>query len=225
MSENSVITSLSEQVWNFRWADYMPFHLTENIIVTHAKYDEAIGIIKKIFPEIFRTNEAKNNFSDQDSPEFKSSYYRLCGDFFIFRDQTTDEIAGMAVCALHDWGGLNFRTIAMRPQYQSQGLYPLFTEFLASVLKDVGVSRIEGDVSGSNRQHLNILTKMGYVITGHSASGSFGLTVRITKFLRENDEARFADLFSCTSASDQHSNAKFQPKKTIQFKGLNEQAF
>ncbi|HYX37610.1 MAG TPA: GNAT family N-acetyltransferase [Oligoflexus sp.] len=129
-------------------------------------------MINELFPDVYQRDETQSFFKDQSSSEARKRYYEELGDFFVFRDESCgNRVMGMAAGTILDWSSYNFRNIAIHPDYQNLGLYPLFFDLLAEIMKSYGLKRIEGDVAPSNQHHLHVLNGMGCVVSslGHAS--------------------------------------------------------
>lgn len=203
-----VSDSMSFKVWGLDWEKELPRPLTDSIRVEFRTYDEALPLIAELFPEVYQY-DADAKFRDRGPAEFRRRYYETSGDFFVFYDsENNDAVAGMAIGTILDWSGYNFRNIAIAPAYQESGIYLKFFEMLCEVLKEHGLERIEGDVAPSNRHHIHVLNKMGYIVTSVSMSERWGVMLHITKYLNESDEERWGELFSMTHKTDLAANRR-----------------
>lgn len=200
--------SLTQQIWGLDWKQHLPKPLSESVRVEVRSFAEAAPIISQLFPEVYQI-DGKSPFGETKGGDFKKKYYETAGDFFIFYDSAKGEkIAGMAIGTVLDWSSYNFRNIAVAPDYQQSGLYPSFFEVLCDVLGKHGVSRIEGDVAPSNRHHIHVLNKMGYMVTAMSYSERWGVLLHIAKYLDPAEEERCTKLFSMTANSDLKANQR-----------------
>lgn len=205
--------SLTEQLWGVDWKSLLPQKISESVRVEILSFANAAPIIAQLFPEVYQT-EGESVFGEKKPSPFKQKYYEIAGDFFVFYDGSAgDEVAGMAIGSVLDWSAYNFRNIAIAPAYQEAGLYFSFFELLSKVLKSHGVSRIEGDVAPSNRHHIHVLNKMGYIVTSVSHSERWGALLHVTKYLDEDEEERFTKLFSMTANSDLKANRRVSKKQ------------
>ncbi len=195
--------SLAQKVWGLDWRQHFPKTLTADITVDRITAQEAWPLILNLFPEVYQRDASENRFGDEEAPEAKKRYYEALGDFFVFKDQAKrQQVVGMAIGTLLDWSSYNFRNIAVHPDYQNLGLYPLFFDYLATVMKAHGLRRIEGDVAPSNQHHLHVLNKMGCVVSSLAYSERWGVLLHMTRYLHEEDRERNARMFSMTASSD-----------------------
>lgn len=195
--------SLSQKIWGLDWQKHFPRTLTAAITVERITAPEAWPLILNLFPEVYQRDDTENPFKDEESAEAKQRYYEAIGDFFVFKDQAQSQcVIGMAVGTLLDWSSYNFRNIAVHPDYQNLGLYPLFFDYLAEVMKAHGLRRIEGDVAPSNQHHLHVLNKMGCMVSSLAYSERWGVLLHMTRYLDDKDRERCARLFSMTASSD-----------------------
>lgn len=216
--------SSTQMIWGLDFYDYLPMQLTSEIKVEIIPYTQAQPLIEKYFPEIYHYQNQKQTPSklsidshlqaDPHDHELKLKYYQNFGDFFVFTNKK-QEFAGIAVGTLLDWSSYYFRNMAIMPEFRGQELYPKFFDLLCSLLKKHHVLRVEGDICPTNRHHLHILNKMGYLVTGVTLTERWGPLVHVTKYLDEKDEERFGQLFSGTFSSDKDSNKKHQKNKKI----------
>lgn len=205
--------SLAEKIWGLDWSQHFPKTLTASITVTRISAQEAWPLVQRLFPEVYQRDDrpqetggaqaSVQRFEETGGAEAKKRYYEALGDFFVFEDKAqNDRVMGMAVGTLLDWSSYNFRNIAVHPDYQNLGLYPLFFDYLATVMKAHGVRRIEGDVAPSNQHHLHVLNKMGCVVSSLAYSERWGVLLHMTRYLHEEDREQCARLFSMTASSD-----------------------
>jgi GNAT superfamily N-acetyltransferase len=195
--------SLAQKIWGLEWNQHFPRILTADVSVDRIPAEEAWSLIHSLFPEVYQRDAQENRFKDDDSAEAKRRYYEALGDFFVFRDQAQKQrVIGMAVGTLLDWSSYNFRNIAIHPDYQNLGLYPLFFDYLASVMKAHGLRRIEGDVSPSNQHHLHVLNRLGCVVNSLGFSERWGVLLHMTRYLYQEDREHCARMFSMTASSD-----------------------
>ncbi|WP_218110000.1 GNAT family N-acetyltransferase [Oligoflexus tunisiensis] len=195
--------SLAQKIWGLDWKLHFPRTLTANIVVDRIAAVEAWPLVHQLFPEVYQRDATESRFKDDGAADAKQKYYEELGDFFVFQDLAeSDRVMGLAVGSLLDWSSYNFRNIAVHPDYQNLGLYPMFFELLASIMKDHGVRRIEGDVAPSNQHHLHVLNKMGCVVSSLGYSERWGVLLHMTRYLQDEDREQCARLFSMTASSD-----------------------
>jgi ribosomal protein S18 acetylase RimI-like enzyme len=210
----SLNESLSQRIWGLDWQKHFPRTLTASITVERIDAVEAWPLILNLFPEVYQRDDTENRFRDDESAKAKQRYYEAVGDFFVFKDQAQSQrVIGMAVGTLLDWSSYNFRNIAVHPDYQNLGLYPLFFDALAEVMKAHGLRRIEGDVAPSNQHHLHVLNKMGCVVSSLGYSERWGVLLHMIRYLDEQDRERCARLFSMTASSDIAAIKRLSHKK------------
>lgn len=205
----------SSTLWGISWTTLLPKMITADIRVDYLRHSEAVPVMQKLFPEVFEGNVGTNNarFFDGTNPAMKQKYYELAGDYFVFRDCSQGErVVGMVACTFQDWATYNMRNVSVHPDYQQLGIYQEFYLLLCEILTEHGVSRIEGDIAPTNLHHMAVLSKMGYIPTAMSVSERWGALVHVTKYLQEEEEDRFADLFSSTSATNKSANRNFRKK-------------
>lgn len=211
-SGKTAATTLTEQLWGIDWRSIFPRFLSESVRVEIRSYQEAAPLIADLFPDVYLV-DGQSPFGEKKA-EFKQRYYEMTGDFFVFLDsQKGDKVAGMAIGTVLDWSSYNFRNIAIAPEYQESGLYFRFFEILSEILQKHGVARIEGDVAPTNRHHIHVLNKMGYVVTAMSFSERWGVLLHIAKYLDQTEEERFTKLFSMTANSDLKGNQRAHQAK------------
>jgi GNAT superfamily N-acetyltransferase len=195
--------SLAQKIWGLDWSQHFPRTLTASITVTRVSAQEAWPLVLSLFPEVYQRDDSAQRFEETGGAEAKKRYYEALGDFFVFEDKAqNNRVMGMAIGTLLDWSSYNFRNIAVHPDYQNLGLYPLFFDCLATVMKAHGVRRIEGDVAPSNQHHLHVLNKMGCVVSSLAYSERWGVLLHMTRYLHEEDREQCARLFSMTASSD-----------------------
>lgn len=206
--------SLAQKIWGLDWQQHFPKTLTGTVAVNRISADAAWPLIQNLFPSVYQRDETENRFTAEESAVAKKRYYEAIGDFFAFEDKAqNNRVIGMAVGTLLDWSSYNFRNIAVHPDYQNLGLYPLFFDYLASVMKAHGVRRIEGDVAPSNQHHLHVLNKMGCVVNSLAYSERWGVMLHMTRYLYDEDRERCTRLFSMTASSDIAATQRVPSKK------------
>jgi hypothetical protein len=212
-------SSPAETIWGLDFSEYFPAQITGTIYAEKVSYEVGSELIAKYFPEIYHLDQ-KSNFSiDSSQTEgggaslklSKQKYYEMFADYFVFRDKK-GVFAGLGVGTLLDWSSYYFRNMVVVPSFRGKGLYENFFELLCSILKKHHVKRIEGDISPTNRHHLHILNKMGYLVSGMNLTDRWGPLVHVTKFLDAKDEENFGKNFSGTYSSDTVQNKKFKIK-------------
>jgi GNAT superfamily N-acetyltransferase len=206
--------SLAQKIWGLDWKQHFPQTLTANITVDRITAAEAWPLVHQLFPDVYQRDATESRFKDDGAAEAKRKYYEELGDFFVFKDQSQGgRVMGLAVGSLLDWSSYNFRNIAVHPDYQNLGLYPLFFDVLAQIMKAHGVRRIEGDVAPSNQHHLHVLNKMGCVVSSLNYSERWGVLLHMTRYLHEEDREQCARLFSMTASSDIAGMQRLSGKK------------
>ncbi|HET9237171.1 MAG TPA: GNAT family N-acetyltransferase [Oligoflexus sp.] len=206
--------SPAQKVWGLDWSQHFPKTLTASITVDRITAQEAWPLVDKLFPEVYQRDDTAQRFAENGGADPKKRYYEALGDFFVFEDQAQkNRVMGLAVGTLLDWSSYNFRNIAVHPDYQNLGLYPLFFDYLATVMKAHGVRRIEGDVAPSNQHHLHVLNKMGCVVSSLGYSERWGVLLHMTRYLHEADREQCARLFSMTASSDIAGTQRSDRKK------------
>lgn len=178
--------NLATGIWGIDWTKHFPAPLKDTgLTVEHTTYDEALPFIQANFSEIY-SSISRGNFHERFDQDAKARFYRNAGDFFIFRDEN-GEPCGVAVCNPTDWSTYYFRNISMLPRVQGRGAYQAFFAYLALVLRDYGIQRIEGDIAPSNLPHIHAVTKVGLHVTGLNLSDRWGAMLHFTLFLNEAD--------------------------------------
>jgi hypothetical protein len=188
-------TPMSSRLWQIDWSRHFPFALSDTVDCHYVGFHGAIGFIKANFGTIYHLDDRENRFYNEPLSDAKVRYYEASGDFFIFRDKTTGREVGVALGTPIDWAGYNFRNVAIVPEYQSQGLYQIFFPYLAKILAEHGVERLEGDVAPSNLPHIHALNKMGAVVTGLNMSDRWGGQLHFIKYLSKPAKAVFLNQF------------------------------
>lgn len=211
---DSEAATLAEKVWGLDWSQHFPRTLTASISVNRIEAEDAWPLVQKLFPEVYQRDDSAQRFAENGGADAKKRYYEALGDFFVFEDKAQgSRVMGMAIGTLLDWSSYNFRNIAVHPDYQNLGLYPLFFDYLATVMKAHGVRRIEGDVAPSNQHHLHVLNKMGCVVSSLAYSERWGVLLHMTRYLYEEDREQCTRLFSMTASSDIAGTQRSAPKK------------
>lgn len=201
-SQNPKPVRMTKAVWGLNWEEQLPLLLDDHIRVRFVSATEGLAHFNKYNEEIYRTTESAGRFKHEASDPARRRYFEALGDFFLVENTAEGEVVGLGVGSFTDWSTYNFRNMGIRPQYRGRGLYFKFFQFLVKTLKAHGVKKIEGDVSPTNRRHIDILTKMGYTITSMGVSERWGCLLKVVYFIDQYDERRFAELFSSTDASD-----------------------
>ncbi|MCG8671273.1 MAG: GNAT family N-acetyltransferase [Pseudomonadales bacterium] len=205
---------LVEKIWNLKWSDHFPRSMTEELQITYVDYRQGQSFAQQYFPQIYHLDSSESQFQETDETGMKDAYYEAIGDFFLFR-KTDGSPVGMAVGTLLDWSSYNFRNIAILPEYQASGLYWEFVKNLAEILKKHGVQKIEGDISPTNRRHIHIVNKIGFISTSLQLSERWGALLHFVLYLDEALEDKFGRLFSSTYASDSKNKKSHSKYKHI----------
>lgn len=205
---------LAKKVWGLDWNELLPVSLTSEVSVHYSDYQRAQEFANKHFKSIY-LEAGEGRFSDENEDPrisvFRQNYYEQIGDFFLL--QTKDQPVALAVGTVLDWSSYNFRNMSVIPEYQNHGLYVKFFELLCAALRKHNVKRVEGDVAPSNHHHIHLFNKLGYTATAISLDDRWGARIHITKYLTDEDEARFGTLFCASYKSDAEHDRQFKQRK------------
>lgn len=179
--------TLSERWWGLDWRSVLPFHFDDG----HAELatmDDVLPFMKEHYASIFGAPDLEGRFLESPMTEAKRRFSAEM-DCFLFRVE--GEVAGVFMAHPWDWTSYYLRSTAILPRYRERRIMTHFFDRLAEPLREVGVERIEAEVSPMNTPIIRVLSGHGYVVTGQVASERWGLMLRYTKFLSEGANAVF----------------------------------
>lgn len=203
--------NISKMMWDLDWQEFVPFKLTDDISLHLVSFEEAQIFIEKNFSEIFMLDGKERFGARSGRGDSRLKYYQCLGEFFLFRNNIGEDI-GVAIGTPLDWTAYNLRNVSILTSYQNNGLDSFFLNFLCSVLAKHAVKKIIGDIAPSNRHHIHIVNKIGFMVTSMALDDEFGALLHVTKYLDQSDELRFGELFCGSCNSDQEHNKKFEFK-------------
>lgn len=171
---------LSKRWWDLDWASAMPWECG-GVTVRYGTMDDALPFIQGHYGAIF--GEADDRFLSDPMCPRKVRFYREA-DVFLIEDAGV--IVGLQIATPTDWSTYYVRTLAILPAYRGRGVLEAMTERIAELLIAAGVERMEGELAPNNGACVIAQTRLGYVVTGTTATERWGTMVRLTKFLQED---------------------------------------
>ncbi len=186
-------TSLAKMLWNIDWAECLPVTISEDVHVEYGSFTTASAFIAQHYAEIFEQVPGASVFTGGQSSTARARYYRSVADFFQFMHGA--DVVGILVCTPLDWSTYYLRSGAILPAYQNSKLMQRFVPLVFATLAGAGVERIETDTSPSNLRMMQLLTHLGFNVSGTVLTERWGAHVKFTKFLDEESERVFLDQF------------------------------
>jgi RimJ/RimL family protein N-acetyltransferase len=186
-------TSLAKVLWNIDWAECLPVPVTDGIHVEYGSFSSASEFIAQHYAAIFEQVPDESVFTGGQSSTARARYYRSVADFFQFMHD--GKVVGLLVCTPLDWSTYYLRSGALLPAYQNSKLMQCFVPLIFARLARAGVERVETDTSPSNLRMMQLLTHMGFNVSGTVLTERWGAHVKFTKFLDEHSEQIFLDQF------------------------------
>jgi len=186
--------SLSSKLWSIDWDSVLPhqFHGTD-FYLDRSSYEELKNFVAKNSSALFTENERDSRFLNNESSALKSKFYEECADIFSYK---IDELmVGVFVANVLDWSTYYFRYTNIHPDYRGHQLTERNIASLSQILFKHGVQRICLDVSPSNTEQIQRLSKLGFIISGNIFSERWGSNIMMTKFLDEKYQQVFFDQF------------------------------
>jgi hypothetical protein len=185
--------SLSETLWDLRWAEHLPFELGAGCSVRLGSFQGALPFVSSNYAAIFEHDSGSPFRPDALSPA-KARYYERCADIFEF--VRAGETIGLLVCDPLDWSTYYVRSAAVLPGHQGRQLVQrFFSAFAFELLAQSGVARVDIDISPSNLAMHHIATRLRFNPTGTLLTDRWGALTRFTKFLSTDEERIFVDTF------------------------------
>ncbi|HMJ16623.1 MAG TPA: GNAT family N-acetyltransferase [Polyangiaceae bacterium] len=180
-------------LWNIDWANYLPVTVVDDIDVEYGSFASASEFISRHYAEIFEQLPGASAFTGGQSSTARSRYYHSVADFFQFTHE--QRIVGLLVCTPLDWSTYYLRSGALLPEYQNSKLMQRFVPLIFATLARAGVERIETDTSPSNLRMMQLLTHLGFNVSGTVLTERWGAHVHFTKFLDAKSEQIFLEQF------------------------------
>jgi GNAT superfamily N-acetyltransferase len=149
--------------------------------------------IAENYPKAFGTEPGQARFLVEAMTPAKRRYAELM-DVFAFRHEGA--VVGVYLSDPLDWSTYYMRSALVLPEHRGGGLMTTWMSAMADELQRHGVDRLEADVSPANAPVLKMYLSLGYMVTSTTSSDRWGLTLRLTKFLREDARAIFLRQFS-----------------------------
>ncbi len=173
-------TTLSFRLWALDWGRHLP-ESVDGIVVDVGSYSRDVEpFIAEHYPSIFEDPFVEQRFLAEKMTDAKRRFLREM-DPFVFRD--CGRVVGVVLGHPLDWSTYYWRSIAILNEYRGRGLLTSFMGQCNSVLRGESVGRLEIECSPANIPMMNVLLKLGYVVTSTSPSDRWGVLVRWTKFL------------------------------------------
>src|SRR4051812_6212087 len=175
--------SLSYRLYGLDWRKHFPVILNGGEIeVRYGTPQVGLEFYKSHYSEIFNP-EGQVAVLNPKTEKAKLNYYKEAGDFFEFYYK--QQLIGIFVGTPIDWSSYYFRNIAILPGHQGKRIGSQVEAYLIEVLKKYPIERIEGDVSATNARHMQILSKLNFIVTGVKFSDRWGGLIQLTRFLSE----------------------------------------
>jgi ribosomal protein S18 acetylase RimI-like enzyme len=184
----------STRLWELPWDQVLPLRLTSGgADLVPISYEEISRFVTEHFEEVY--DEPDSPFLWLAPHEARARYYASFGDLFGFRQD--GRIVGIAACAPSDWSTYYIRNVSFLPDIEGQGISQAFLKNLIQILPRHGVERLELETAPSNFGVIQIVTRLGFNVTGQSNTERWGSLLRFTRFLDSNFERVFLDRFCC----------------------------
>ncbi len=197
--------SLSQQLWGVDWQSLLPWSLDTNVTASLANFDLIKEFMKKHGAAIYEVEAQKSAFlSTIDSPA-KEFYYQNLADHFAFWQ--AGELVGVFTGNAFDWSTYYLRNFALLHKARGKGMQRKFYEKLFLVLKELGVERVEGEVSPSNLAQVHTFNKLEFNVVGSKMTERWGGLLLMTKYLQEKNQNVFLEQF-CMGPKPQSAKNK-----------------
>ena len=173
--------TFSEHIWDFSWSDYFPIVLNDaDIVVEKSSDEDVLKFARENFATIYGSEFNKSSFLWFDTSEPKNTYYKIAGDFFVFKDG--QKTIGVFVGTPLDWGTYYLRNVSILPEYQGRKIYQKFLRRFLNYLEELNLERIEGEISPANSASIHVLLKFGFTISGINLSERWGTLLKFVKY-------------------------------------------
>lgn len=181
---------MSKRIWDLDWSAELPWAL-DGATVDCGTFADALPFVREHYPAIFgQTPDAR--FLVEEMTEAKRRFGEEM-DVFVFR--SGEKTVGICTAHPSDWSTWYIRTFAILPEFRERRFCSEFAQRLVEPLQRAGVTRWEADCSAANRAMVRLFTSQGLVATSMLNSERWGMTLRFTKFLREDAEEVFRRQF------------------------------
>lgn len=198
-SETKLITTpeslpptMSMQLWDLDWTKELPRTYGNGTTVIHpARWPDGAAFMKEHYARIFGTS-AEGRFLVEEMTEAKRRY---CMAMDVFLMKVDGETVAMAACSPGDWSTYYVRMLAIVPQFRDKRVGCEFTTMLTETLPKYGLARFEADCSAANKACIKLCLTSGMIPTSTSNSERWGMSIRFTRFLRQDAEEIFSRQF------------------------------
>lgn len=183
---------LSRTLFGIDWAAHLPLELDGGVKLELASVDQVLEFVAAHYAGIFGIGAADRRFFIEEQTPAKTRFLEM-SDRFVFRED--GRAIGVLVGNPLDWSTYYWRTVAFLPTCQGRGLLAAALARTDAVMRDAGVTRIEGDTAPNNQRQLRLLLRLGYCVTATINSERWGTVLRLTKYLRADAEEHFTTQF------------------------------
>ncbi|HEY8428818.1 MAG TPA: GNAT family N-acetyltransferase [Sandaracinaceae bacterium] len=166
--------------------------LSSGVRVQLASLDEALAFTARHYARIFGSDPADDRFYAEALTPAKLRFLAVSDRFSFWENE---EPIGLLMGNPIDWSTYYWRTVAFLPEHQGRGLLAAVLEHTDRVMRDAGIVRVEGETSPNNYRQMRLLLRLGYQVTGSVNSERWGTLLRLTKYLDEAAEEKFARQF------------------------------
>lgn len=183
------------------WSATLPLDLDGISFDLGAFEGDAMPFMASHYGEIFGTSDpSAARFLAEPMTPAKIRYGAEM-DVFVFRD--AGRPVGLVISHPTDWSTYYVRTAAVLRDYRRRHLVVRYLDHIVEHLRRVGVARIETDVSPTNGPMVQFHLEQGFIVSSTSTSERWGVTLRFTKFLRDEAEQVFVRQFCAMAVKPQ----------------------
>lgn len=183
------------------WSATLPLQLDDITLALGTFEADAMPFMASNYGEIFGTSDPSSaRFLGEPMTPSKIRYGAEM-DVFVFRD--AGRPVGLIVAHPTDWSTYYVRTAAILRDYRRRHLALRYLEHVVEPLRRAGIARMETDVSPTNGPMVQFHMEHGFVVSSTSTSERWGMTLRFTKFLRDEAEQVFARQFCAMAVKPQ----------------------
>lgn len=186
--------TLSTKLWSIAWDELLPYQFQgTDCYFDLSSFEELKDFLGTNAKSLFTDNEMTQRFLGNEPSPLKNKFYNEFADVFAYK--VNEKIVGVFVANVLDWSSYYFRYTNIHPDYRGHQFTERSIKFLIQILKDHGVQRICLDVSPSNTEQVQRLSKLGFFISGNTFSERWGVNIAMTKYLDPKYEQVFFDQF------------------------------
>ena len=178
-------------LWGLDWSAVLPWTFGD-VTVEPGTFDEATRFMEAHYATCFPPAAGGLPFTADPMTPAKRRFGEAM-DVFLMRHE--GGVIGLLMGHPTDWSSYYLRSAAMLPAFRDRHVMGRALTALEAPLRRSGVARVEAEVSVGNAPALQVMARLGWLVTATSNTDRWGAMLRFTRLLGADAEDAFVQHF------------------------------